>query len=359
MQMRNRRDVSLANRSLEFGGRLTRGGFTLIELLVVVAIIALLISILLPSLNRAREQTRSLVCMSNLRSLAQAVITYDTENGRLPRAHPAVYRNASRDALIADGFSADRADYQKNRYISYSLRPHMNVGTDGRDTAADKVSTCPVSSRINPDDSFVASRSTMGTGLFPSPMDYCINNWALNASETDGGPSDGPRGTDPPSYFGQYPNDPTSPDFEKFPSRSISVIPKSSEEWMIADAWYRAIPQGFSDAFKQEGPYQSNWTGRALPNFAPHYGPERRYTYDQNQRSSDSETYRENKSDGRTNTVFFDGHSEPVDSKAFIVPSVGYDASNPLLYGFPGTVNPKVNDSDSVGKRLLTQGFWK
>jgi prepilin-type N-terminal cleavage/methylation domain-containing protein len=51
-------------------------GFTLIELLVVVAIIALLISILLPSLSNAKEQGKRAVCSSNLRSITQAMITY-------------------------------------------------------------------------------------------------------------------------------------------------------------------------------------------------------------------------------------------------------------------------------------------
>jgi prepilin-type N-terminal cleavage/methylation domain-containing protein len=49
-------------------------GFTLIELLVVVAIIALLIAILLPSLSRAREQARIAKCLSNLKSMGPAVL---------------------------------------------------------------------------------------------------------------------------------------------------------------------------------------------------------------------------------------------------------------------------------------------
>jgi prepilin-type N-terminal cleavage/methylation domain-containing protein len=60
--------------------RRKRSGFTLIELLVVVAIIALLISILLPSLARARELAKRVVCMSNLKGIGNSCHIYANEN---------------------------------------------------------------------------------------------------------------------------------------------------------------------------------------------------------------------------------------------------------------------------------------
>jgi len=51
-------------------------GFTLIELLIVIGTIALLMAIMLPALNRARAQTRTVICLSNLRQLGLAFVCY-------------------------------------------------------------------------------------------------------------------------------------------------------------------------------------------------------------------------------------------------------------------------------------------
>ncbi|MBN1346096.1 MAG: prepilin-type N-terminal cleavage/methylation domain-containing protein [Phycisphaerae bacterium] len=60
------------------------GGFTLIELLVVVAIIALLISILLPSLSKAREQARATLCASRIGQLVKAMMVYADDYEECP-----------------------------------------------------------------------------------------------------------------------------------------------------------------------------------------------------------------------------------------------------------------------------------
>jgi len=63
-------------------------GFTLIELLVVVSIIGVLIAILIPSLQRARQTALDVACLSNLRQLGHAFAEYTTEGGSPWLPHP-------------------------------------------------------------------------------------------------------------------------------------------------------------------------------------------------------------------------------------------------------------------------------
>ena len=57
--------------------------FTLVELLVVIGIIALLISILLPALSRAKGQANLVDCQARLRQIGQGLQLYATQNGGL------------------------------------------------------------------------------------------------------------------------------------------------------------------------------------------------------------------------------------------------------------------------------------
>lgn len=94
-----------------------RTGFTLIELLVVVAIIALLLAILLPSLARAREQARRSVCLSNLHQMGNAFGLYAADSNQfLP---------------LRDGFTYYMKDYYTTR-VNYGALYGRYIGRDLR-----------------------------------------------------------------------------------------------------------------------------------------------------------------------------------------------------------------------------------
>lgn len=97
-----------------------RRGFTLIELLVVVAIIATLISILLPSLQQARASAKTVVCLSNVRQWGTGMLFWsDEHNDDLP------WDGFSSDNLAEKAYPDGRLAYEVDFFYANAVPPYV------------------------------------------------------------------------------------------------------------------------------------------------------------------------------------------------------------------------------------------
>ena len=109
-------------------GKRSAAGFTLVELLVVIGIIAVLISILLPALQKARQQAVVVDCQSRMRQIGQGVIMYaNNNNGTIP---PSVYNEPG----IGEVYAFNKIGQVLGKPIGASWKLNISPIFNDRDT---------------------------------------------------------------------------------------------------------------------------------------------------------------------------------------------------------------------------------
>lgn len=115
-------------------------GFTLVELLVVIGIIAVLLAMLLPALGSAREQAKSVKCLSNLRQLSLLASMYCNNNGG---TYPIAYYTDSAGAFHCWDFTAAPAPAAPSGGVGAPPSVSMQPGVLWTDAAGIEIQQCP------------------------------------------------------------------------------------------------------------------------------------------------------------------------------------------------------------------------
>lgn len=136
----------------------TQHAFTLVELLVVIGIIALLIGILLPALNKSKEAARIVACSSQMRQIGLAMEMYCTE-----------FKGTYPPAVFADDWRTQTGNYSRDKTVGFDglLRRYLGrKDLDAKDIANLPIFTCP--SDDSPRFTYLPKGAGLMTYVMPS-----------------------------------------------------------------------------------------------------------------------------------------------------------------------------------------------
>ena len=112
-------------------------GFTLVELLVVIAIIGVLVALLLPAVQAAREAARRTSCLNNLKNLSLGALNYESSKSTLPYGRKydiwdaytwtqAILPNIEQQAIAQLYWTLNESSYRNNSEDDHNIGPHGN-----------------------------------------------------------------------------------------------------------------------------------------------------------------------------------------------------------------------------------------
>lgn len=154
-------------------------GFTLIELLVVVSIIALLVSILMPALGKARKQARRVICSTHLHQYSLALFAYMVDNDKIPETGTVWGKNGRFPNVVMSEVLLN--DDDKKKWISIEkMEPYLQgINLETKTMGDNTVWYCP-SFRKNTD---FMTQLWQNYDYFHSAYSYFagVNNWPDSA----------------------------------------------------------------------------------------------------------------------------------------------------------------------------------
>jgi len=220
-------------------------GFTLVELLVVIGIIALLISILLPALNKARRTANTVKCGSNMRQIALAMIQYINDNkGRFP---PTMITAGGAGNSYPDGWFW-AAELMHQKYIGAPNIYQPGATSSQKTFFADSPFRCPEG--IAPEDTNSGS-GTGGSANGTEPTSAANNGYVYGVADNPRVDGDVPYGVATwyqlntrVSGYGSddYPGGSNNPPFIYFDkSKNGTVTPATMDGQLQHTSWSRNL----------------------------------------------------------------------------------------------------------------------